>query len=156
LGSGGQACGGGEQAGQPERRATLLGSLMSLAAARLLWSFVPRNHEITITGLAALGGLLTGGIGMVLGLLNYIRSRTNTESFIIDAQAARRATASSEFLKEYYGPEFMIVRSEAWNVGFDFCHGCHGNDDAYHQVAMYLIGDPAFDPRSTNVPPARL
>jgi hypothetical protein len=106
-----------------------------------------------ITELAALGGLLTGIIGMVLSLLNYIRSRTNTESFIIDAQAARQANASSDFLKEYYGPEFMIVRSEAWNVGFDFCRG---NDHAYHQVALYLIGDPEFDPRSTNVPPANL
>jgi hypothetical protein len=35
----GQACGGGEQAGQPERRATLLWSLASLAAARLPWRF---------------------------------------------------------------------------------------------------------------------
>jgi hypothetical protein len=38
IAGGGQAC-GGEQAGQPERRATLLGSLRSLAAARLAWSF---------------------------------------------------------------------------------------------------------------------
>jgi hypothetical protein len=40
IGVGGQACGGGEQAGEPERRATLFGSLRSLAAARLPWSFV--------------------------------------------------------------------------------------------------------------------
>ena len=33
IAGGGQACGGGEQAGQPERRATLFWSLMSLAAA---------------------------------------------------------------------------------------------------------------------------
>ena len=39
IGVGGQACGNGEQAGQLERRATLLGSLMALAAARLPWSF---------------------------------------------------------------------------------------------------------------------
>jgi hypothetical protein len=34
IAGGGQACGGGEQAGQPERRMTLVGSLRSLAAAR--------------------------------------------------------------------------------------------------------------------------
>jgi hypothetical protein len=42
----GQACGGGEQAGEPERRATLLRRLRSLAAARLPWSFAAQGlHE---------------------------------------------------------------------------------------------------------------
>ena len=44
MGSRGQACGGGESAGQPERRARLPWSLMSLAATRLPWSMKRGNH----------------------------------------------------------------------------------------------------------------
>jgi hypothetical protein len=74
-----------------------------------------------ITELTALGGLVTGCIGMVLGLLNYIRARESTEAFISDAREARKAAVSSDFLKEFYGPEFMVVRSQSWDEVHEFC-----------------------------------
>ena len=108
---------------------------------------------MSLTETAALGGLLFGFAGLILSVMNYMRSRSNSEAMIADTQKARRANASSEFLKEYYGPEFMVVRSEAWNVGFEFCEK---NKKASKQVALYLIGDKDFDPRSNNVPIAEL
>jgi len=89
---------------------------------------------------------------MVLGLLNYIRARESTEAFISDAREARKAAVSSDFLKEFYGPEFMVVRSQSWDEVHEFCR----NDDMrYRQVALFLIDSPEFEALSPDAPVAK-
>jgi hypothetical protein len=94
-------------------------------------------------------------LGAVFGVLNWLRSRENTMIFVRDSRESRRLANSAGFLKEYYSPEFMQIRSEAWNV-LTSALDSPTSDLSLSQITLYLIGSTNFDPKSLALPEAKV
>ena len=105
------------------------------------------DATVPVPVLISFGAWITAILALVISFLNYWRSRINATNSLADADSARKANVSSEFLKEFEGSEFTIVRNKAWGVLKD----CQATPETLLECATYFI-DEDFEGKGLHAP----